>query len=191
MRMDSTRRRGDNPATPTGNPCVHDDLQLQQLRPRVMAAVRRACPGWAPADVDDLVQNMMAALVRRMESSEGNRTFSSIYLEKMAYGVLVDELRRRERRREVSLEDAALERVAGAAASPARAFEGSEIARGIRECVSALVPPRRRAVALYLLGCGVPEVARRSGWAVKRAENLVYRGLADVRSCLETKGIAP
>ena len=29
------------------------------------------------------------------------------------------------------------------------------------------------------------------GWTTKRAENLVYRGLADLRQCLERKGLNP
>ena len=33
------------------------------------------------------------------------------------------------------------------------------------------------------------EVGRLLGWAAKRAENLVYRGMADLRGCLGGKGI--
>ena len=48
---------------------------------------------------------------------------------------------------------------------------------------------RRLAVTLHLQGHSVPEAARLLDWAVKRTENLVYRGLADLRECLTAKGI--
>ena len=50
---------------------------------------------------------------------------------------------------------------------------------------------RRLAVTLYLQGHTVPEAARILGWAAKRTENLVYRGLADLRQCLLGKGHTP
>jgi RNA polymerase sigma-70 factor (ECF subfamily) len=51
------------------------------------------------------------------------------------------------------------------------------------------VPPRRHAVTLSLQGHSVPEIGRLLGWTGKKAENLVYRGMADLRECLEGKGI--
>jgi CHAT domain-containing protein len=50
---------------------------------------------------------------------------------------------------------------------------------------------RRRAVMLYLLGHTVPQAGELLGFGAKKAENLVYRGLADIRSCLEGKGVTP
>lgn len=134
---------------------------------------------------------MLVALLRRMGGGEENPAYSSIYLQKMAYGVLVDELRRRGRRPETPMDEESSDRLASAAPDPERAAASGETAAGIRDCVSKLVPPRRRAVTLHLLGCGVTEIARRSGWSGKRADNLLYRGLADLRRCLESKGLKP
>jgi RNA polymerase sigma-70 factor (ECF subfamily) len=36
----------------------------------------------------------------------------------------------------------------------------------------------------------VPELGRLLGWNAKKAENLVYRGLADLRGCLTEKGVS-
>jgi RNA polymerase sigma-70 factor (ECF subfamily) len=44
---------------------------------------------------------------------------------------------------------------------------------------------RRTAVTLHLQGFRTGEVAAALGWTEKQAENLVYRGLADLRACLE------
>jgi RNA polymerase sigma-70 factor (ECF subfamily) len=44
-------------------------------------------------------------------------------------------------------------------------------------------------VTLHLQGHSVPQVAGFFAWNTKRAENLVYRGLSDLRQCLESKGL--
>jgi len=61
----------------------------------------------------------------------------------------------------------------------------------IRACLAAANRDRRLALVLYLQGHSVPEAARILGWDVKRTENLVYRGLADLRQCLLNKGHRP
>jgi len=76
----------------------------EELRLRVVGAVNRACPAWGKSDRDDLVQCILTALVARFGKGEGKYRFPSTYLSKMAYGVMVDELRRRGRRGEVPLE---------------------------------------------------------------------------------------
>jgi RNA polymerase sigma-70 factor (ECF subfamily) len=55
----------------------------------------------------------------------------------------------------------------------------------------AMKRERRLAVTLHLQGHTVPEAARILDWAAKQTENLVYRGLADLRACLMAKGIRP
>ena len=75
--------------------------------------------------------------------------------------------------------------------APDAAAHGREIGRVIRDCLALMKEERRTAVTLHLLGHSVPETGRLLGWAGKRAENLVYRGLADLRDCLTGKGLAP
>ena len=168
-----------------------DDTQFDALRRRVAAAVRRACPGWLGDQAEDIVQAVLVQLVKYSSQGEGNRRYTSIYLEKAAYGATVDEIRRRCRRKESPIADAALlEQAPDRGADPERQIEASEISRAIRDCLTGLVKPRRLAVTLHLQGCSVPETGRRMGWNAKRAENLVYRGLADLRRCLGMKGLS-
>jgi RNA polymerase sigma-70 factor (ECF subfamily) len=47
------------------------------------------------------------------------------------------------------------------------------------------------AVALHLQGHSVPDIGKLMSWAPKKADNLVYRGLADLRECLVSKGVKP
>jgi RNA polymerase sigma-70 factor (ECF subfamily) len=46
-------------------------------------------------------------------------------------------------------------------------------------------------VVLHLQGHSLKEVGSLLGWTEKKAENLVYRALAGLRTCLVTKGIRP
>ena len=115
-----------------------------------------------------------------------------MYLERAAQRVMIDEIRRRGRRPEqVAGEEDWIEAAPGARPDPERVAASGEIAAGIRGCLARLATPRRLAVTLYLQGCRVGEAAHRLGWSFKRTENLVYRGLSDLRLCLRRKGLEP
>jgi RNA polymerase sigma-70 factor (ECF subfamily) len=103
---------------------------------------------------------------------------------------VVDEIRRSRRRKEVPLDAVLVDRpVPGS--DPEQAVQALDTRRAIVECLSRTTPERRRAATLYLLGHTVPDAARILAWSPKRAENMVFRGLADLRRCLAAKGIAP
>jgi RNA polymerase sigma-70 factor (ECF subfamily) len=165
---------------------------VESLRRRLTAAVSRACPPWLAGQAEDIVQEALVQLLERMRRSEGNREFSSMYLAKAAHGVTVDEIRRRTRRREdLPRDEGAMEAARSKGPGPERVSAGRELGRGIQDCLRGLVRPRRLAVTLYLEGCTVPEAARRLRWTTKKAENLVYRGLSDLRQCLAARGMEP
>jgi RNA polymerase sigma-70 factor (ECF subfamily) len=173
----------------------HDEperREFEEIRRRVTAAVRRHCPAWLAGHAEDVVQNAVLRLLRTVEKSDGNRTFSSVYLEKSVCGAVVDEIRRVSRRRENPMEDLdAMEPRGGRPPNPEHEASAREVGRGILDCLGHLAKTRRMAVALYLHGCSVPEAAGRLGWSLHRTESLVYRGLANLRRCLERKGLKP
>jgi RNA polymerase sigma-70 factor (ECF subfamily) len=183
-------RSSENVGASRGMPMSEGDVE--SLRRRLVAAVKRTCPASLAAHVEDIVQNVLTQLVVLPGGGEGNRSFSSTYLSKAAYGATVDEIRRMCRRRESAMgDDSILDRTPDAAAGPERQAASTEIARGIQDCLTHLVRPRRLAVTLYLEGCSVPAAATLLRWSPKKTENLVYRGLADLRQCLKTKGLEP
>lgn len=168
------------------------NIDWVELRRHLKTALGRICPSWLAERREDLVQ---AALVKVMEIErrrEGETEWTSFYLSRVAHSALVDEIRRRRRRPEDPLEEGLAETTPEEGeAGPERGALGRELGRGLRACLSALVEARRRAATLHLLGHGTIEVARLLGWEAKKAENAVYRGLADLRLCLEKKGLAP
>jgi len=74
---------------------------------------------------------------------------------------------------------------------PDETTRAAEIGRAIRHCLGRLLPNRKLAVALYLQGHTGPEVGAILRWSLKRAENMIFRGLGDLRRCLSRKGIVP
>jgi RNA polymerase sigma-70 factor (ECF subfamily) len=190
---------GQNPPSgqsrPPGDGEVHSPLtddDYRQLRADLVRVVAQVCPAWLASRSDDLVQVVLMRVVAAQEKREGSGVFSTFYLRKAAHSALVDEIRRLRRRQEVAL-DAADEGAepAATAPDPERHSAGRQLGRAIRDCLKTLVRPRRLALVLHLEGHSVPEVGRLLHWPVKRAENLVYRGLADLRECLGRKGMAP
>ncbi len=141
---------------------------------------------------DDLIQAAMMKVMALERRSEGNRDFTSSYLYRVAHSALIDEIRRLRRRREVDLEDTASETASRTSGdNPERSAASSEIGQGIQDCLTTMLQDRRLAVILHLQGHSVPDAARILDWTAKRTENLVYRGLADLRLCLEGKGLQP
>lgn len=160
----------------------------------IARAVRRQCPWWLSDHADDIAQAALVKVMSSAKNSEGERTLTSFYLYRLAHSAVVDEIRRRRRRREVALEvvtEAAEDPVAPTA-SVARDPESDaafrELGAAVRGCLGAMKRERRLAVILYLQEHAVPEAARILGWTAKRTENLVYRGLANLRECLRSKG---
>ena len=170
------------------------DARWTSLAATMARAVRRQCPAWLSDHAQDIAQAALMKVLSLARRSEGERPLTSFYLHRAAHSALVDEIRRRRRRREVALE------VVGDADETVRPIEPTadsdpeqhasyrELGGAIRECLRAMKRERRLAVMLHLQGHSVPDAARVLGWTVKRTENLVYRGLADLRQRLADKG---
>ncbi len=169
-----------------------------RIRQVLERAVARICPArWADRRLD-IVQAALLRLLemdRRAEIASGGEKEgprSASYLWQVAYTAMVDEMRRVGRRREVSLDDA---RAADPAIEAPAAPDGHErcidLGRAIQGCLERLVEPRRLAVALHLEGFRAAESARALGWDITRIRNLVFRGMDDLRRCLEGRGVRP
>lgn len=139
--------------------------------------------------VEDIVQSALTQLLARTEAAGEPMTFASSYLWKVANHAVIDEIRRRQRRPE-DLSDQS-DAVVGGGNDPAQAEQSTRIRQGVRDCLSLAKSDRRAAVGLYLQGLRFAEVATALRCERKRAENLVYRGLAALRECLAGKGLQP
>jgi RNA polymerase sigma-70 factor, ECF subfamily len=181
--------------TDTSKKNPESSMDYAQLHRDLAKAVDRVCPRWMADRADDLVQVALMRVMEVQRKKEGAAELSAFYLKKVAYSALIDEIRRLRRRQEVSLEGTSDEEEtvaydpAAPDPDPERASAGRQVGRAIRDCLGRMVAPRRHAVTLNLQGHSVPEIGRLLGWTAKKAENLVYRGMSDLRGCLGEKGI--
>jgi RNA polymerase sigma-70 factor (ECF subfamily) len=160
------------------------DTIAAQLRAAVARAVRRVCPQWLADDADDLTQIATTRVLARINQTSGKVAFTPGYLYRAVHSALVDEIRRRRRLREDPIDEAVV------IALPRRR-EGREIREALKACLGGLVPSRRRAVMLHLQGHSAVEAGELLGCSRKQAENLIYRGLANLRACLAARGVTP
>lgn len=166
-------------------------VDYQRLRLHLSRAVARVCPRMLADRREDLVQDCLIRIMDVTRKGEGDLRLPSSYFYKVAHSVMIDEIRRIRRRRETSLEEGEPVPTESANGDPEQAAAGREIGHGILECLACLLRDRRLSVSLYLQGHTVPEAARILDWSAKKTENLVYRGLADLRECLASKGYKP
>jgi RNA polymerase sigma-70 factor (ECF subfamily) len=154
-------------------------------------AVRKLCHGDLAAEREDIVQAAVMRVMAVRTRAEGNPDLSSSYLWRVAYTATIDQVRQARRRHEdPSVETTSVEPFAPDP-NPEREASAHEVGTAIRESLATLSHDRRLAVTAHLLGYSVPEAARLLGLSPKRMENLVFRGMADLRRSLRAKGIEP
>lgn len=154
------------------------------LRARLVRWVRKLCASRHADRAEDIVQQAVLR-VMAVKQRDAARELNASYLWRVAYSATVDEIRG------VRSEEAFADDAACAAPDPEQRAASRELGDAIRECMDELAHDRRRAVTLYLAGHSVPESAGLLSWDAKRVENLVYRGLADLRESLRARGFAP
>jgi RNA polymerase sigma-70 factor, ECF subfamily len=183
----------ETPGSPSGGaPPPWDPEKLSaEIRPHIQRMVERLCPRWLGPRCDDIVQVAVLRVLRSREKTEENRLPPASFLWKVALRVTVDEIRRAARARESCGDGSLPDGPAPPSGEPDQQLAAREIHAGISDCLVRLGAGRREAVALYVLGNTIPEVAVLLGFGEKRTENLVYRGMADLRKCLRVKGLKP
>ena len=180
-------------AAPVGAPArLTMDPHLEQIRRHLTVAVRRSCPRWLADQAEDLVQNALVKLLEQRRFGGGMESYPASYLQRVAYSVVIDEVRRRLRKKEVPAAEASDPGgPAELGLAPSSGLGAGDIRAAMIDCLRALTGFRRVAVACRLQGYRVPEIAAFTGWTRKKAEHLVGRGLEDLRRCLESKGVRP
>ncbi len=169
---------------------------LAALLARHADLVRRV--GWrhglSDADVDDVFQDVRIRLWHARSESEKISDLGASYVYRTAAAAAIDLIRRRRAKREDDLEvtnESATVRDALSTASLEEGVESSEAVEQVMRAVDELAPARRPVVRMYLAGYQREEIAQLMGWTEAKTRNLLYRGLADLRELLTTRGIGP
>lgn len=184
-------RREDPPPAAAGG----IDARLTQLLTEygrvVRAALGRLRLGDLGLDAAEIEQDVRIRLWRGLADERPIRDVAS-YVYRVASTAAIDALRRVRARREEPLDLSAYpgrEASGDAEAAAVGRLDRRELLRQVEEALSGLSADRRRAVELHLQGFGSGDIGTLLGWTEPRARNLVYRGLAELRSILRDKGV--
>lgn len=164
------------------------ESEVERIQAVLERAVLRLCHRWPPEEREDLVQTALLKLHQR-QSGEDIARLQSSYLYRVAHSIVVDEVRKRSRRPVTS--DGLSPEIFSAERSdqPDQALAADDATRAVWDCLGRVAEARRTALVLYLQGHSVPEASELLGWPRKRTENCVYRGLTNLRECLDAKGV--
>jgi RNA polymerase sigma-70 factor (ECF subfamily) len=164
-----------------------EDAEIREMRRVLLAAVEAICPAWLRAQAEDVTQRAIIKVLAARSASR-SQPLPRSYLRRVAHTALVDEIRSRRARAHDRPDDAAVAARADTAASLERTLELRRLGQQIVDCLGCVADDRRRAVTLHLQGFARAEVCALLGVSQKRADNLTYRGLDDLRRCLRAKG---
>jgi RNA polymerase sigma factor (sigma-70 family) len=151
----------------------------------IAQAVRRVAGSSAANDVDDIQQEVMLALWKRL-SDERVIDHPASYLYKAAIREAVRALARVRRRAEESLDlDSSNEpRVDD---DVEHTLIWRERQQRLETALNALAPDRARAARAHLSGLSVEEIMQLYGWSYQRARNLIARAVAEIRLALKAQ----
>lgn len=165
--------------------------QIESAVERWGGLIRRAAfrHGLAGPDVEEVVQDLRIRLWRALERQrEKNPVDSPSYVYRAAMSAALDLVRRRRSGplgRPVDLE--VVQKTLSARPGEPGDDEAVQVAV-LGRALDRLSIDRRVAVRLHLEGKNRSEIANYTGWTEARIRNLLYRGLADLRSYLMEGG---
>lgn len=168
---------------------ISDELETLVLRFARFAGRIAHDRGLPQEDTDELLQELRLRFWRARK--DGLRDFSAGYVRRTAISATLDIIRRRRVNRSVPLDDdeGAAQPLASTNAGPVELLDQSELAQRVARAVDGLAPARRAVVRMHLQGYKREEIAELLRWSDAKTRNLLYRGLADLRSALLAEGI--
>lgn len=150
--------------------------------------VRRFCPPWMRHQLDDLVQMAVMRVLRAGTTIE----HAPAYLRQVARSTVLDEVGRLRYRTEVGMTSSLPDRIVSSLElTPETVVHGHQLGIQLDEALATLSEDRRVAVTLFLQSQTVPEIAELLNCNRKRAANLEYRGMDDLRKELRRRGLTP
>lgn len=165
---------------------------LEEFRGRLRALVLQRCPQELGIDPDEVEQEIRIRLWKTLQR-ERNIDHPASYLHKTALSVIVDLVRRRSARPDLSMADALdttleSDTVSPEAGAPEQVAERHAFAQAVMQAVASLPERRRRPVQLHLQGFGTAQIGVLLQMSEPTARNLVYRGLEELRERLASQG---
>lgn len=160
---------------------------LEQVLARYTRLVKQAARqrDLSEADIDEVLQDVRIRLWRALSTGKKIAEAPASYVYRTAVSAALDLIRRRKARREEELDRSTHRLSSGPTERPDREVEGVEVVEELDRAITRLGDSRRLVVLLHLAGYHRHEIADLLGWTEAKTRNLLYRGLSDLRHCLQ------
>jgi RNA polymerase sigma factor (sigma-70 family) len=172
-----------DPVTDEGRLSVALERVVTRFADLLRSVARRYRVG--DGDMAEVVQEVRVRLWRARPSAETIEGLGVSYIYRTAVSAALTVIQRR--RDGESLVETAGPR----AGQPDGVLGRREVAEQVAVAMGALAERRRVVVRMHLSGYDRAEIARALGWSEATVRNLIYRGLADLRSELARRGVGP
>jgi RNA polymerase sigma factor (sigma-70 family) len=155
----------------------------------VRTAARRR--GLEEADVDEVMQEVRVRLWKALGSSERIAAVNTSYVYQAAMSAACDLIRKRRGDRMVSVQEQSESVATMTSPGPDTRYERKELGQQIRLALEELGANQRPVVRMYLAGYPQRQIQALLGWTEAKTRNVLYRGVAQLRTTLSRKGIGP
>lgn len=184
---------GEPVAASLASPDADVSRALRELIDRFEGYVRHTASrhGLSGADLDEVVQDLRVRIWTSLGTADLIRRAKPAYLHRAAVSAVLDIIRRRRAGKSSgsSLDAVAPDALVDARASAESTLVRREVAEAVHEALGLLAESRRGVVRMYLAGYDRFEIAALMRWNVGKTQNLLYRGLEDLRAILASRGI--
>jgi len=154
----------------------------------IRANIQNYYPQKHGIDPDDIFQEVKIKIWKILSNEKKIKNYPS-YIKKIINSSIIDQLRKLRRERGIILQEQQnriSEKEINYDMDKTIKIDSKEI---LGQAVDSLIESRRIVVKLFLLNMRIDEIAIFLNWSKNKTRNLLYRGLADLKRKLITKGI--
>jgi len=139
-------------------------------------------------DPDDISQEIRIKIWRLLHHEKNIRNYPS-YIKKIVNSSVIDVLRKWKRDEGIMLLEKQKKVSEIKRDYPAALSLEDNLRDTVAQAVDSLIESRRKVVRLYLLDMTIEEISAFYNWSTNKTRNLLYRGLADLKSILKNKDV--
>jgi RNA polymerase sigma-70 factor (ECF subfamily) len=139
-------------------------------------------------DPDDISQEIRIKIWRLLHDEKNIKNYAS-YIKKIVNSSVIDVLRKWKRDEGIMLLEKQKKVSEIKRDYPASLSLEEHLKDTVAQAVDSLIESRRKVVRLYLLDMTIEEISAFYNWSTNKTRNLLYRGLADLKSILKNKDV--
>lgn len=139
-------------------------------------------------DPDDISQEIRIKIWRLLRNEKNIKNRAS-YIKKIVNSSVIDLLRKWKRDQGIMFVEKQKKVSETKKGYPAVISLEENLSSTVAEAVDSLIESRRKVVRLHLMDMTIEEISLYFNWSMDKTRNLLYRGLADLKSFLKNKDI--